>query len=192
MELSSILSEEPKGLHEAQFCQLAGKFGHHPATQQGTVQADQTVKLDRTRDVLGFDEGLHPPWAAPDFSQGPLEFHEIRGVLRVFIETCQRWKLSLEDRVVLLGYRFGDSVGMQVLNGRLRIHSRDITDRSGYVIAISIGLGILCGESIDAENQWLRRPRDILDRRSPLDYMLEGQMINLITINRMVELERGL
>ena len=92
--------------------------------------------------------------------------------------------------MVLLGYESGDSVGIQILNGRVRARSRDITDRFGYVIAISIG--ILYGENIDAENEWLRRLREVLDGRSPLDYMLGGHMIDLITINRMVERERGL
>ena len=182
----------PKGLLEAKLCQQAENFGHNPATQQATIQQVHAVTLARPRYVSGFDEDLHQPRVAADFSQGPRETHEIRGILRVFIETCRRWNLSLEDQVVLLGYRSGDRVGIQVLNGRLRIHSQDIKDRSGYVIAISIGLGILYGESIDAENQWLRRPREILDGRSPLDYMLGGRMINLITINRMVERERGL
>ena len=125
-------------------------------------------------------------------SQGPREAGEIRGVLKIFVETCQRWELKLEDQVILLGYQSAGSTGMQILNGRVREHSRDIKDRSGYVIAISIGLGILFGESIDAENQWLRNPRQMLDGKTPLDYMLGGQMIDLIAINRMVERERGL
>ncbi len=94
--------------------------------------------------------------------------------------------------LVLLGYRSGDSVGARILDGRVRSLSQDIEDRSGYVIAISIGLGIHYGENIDAENEWLRRPRETLGGRSPLDYMLGGHMIDLIAINRMVERERGL
>ena len=78
--------------------------------------------------------------------------------MKIVVETCQRWKSRPEDQVFLLGYESGDSVGIQILKGRVRARSRDITDRSGYVIAISIGLGILYRENLDAENEWLRRP----------------------------------
>ena len=79
-----------------------------------------------------------------------------------------------------------------MLMGRVLALSLDVTDRAGYVIAISVGLGILYGENADAENRWLRRTRSALDGQSPLERMLGGHMIDLITVNRMVERERGL
>ena len=45
-------------------------------------------------------------------------------MLRVFVETCLRWGLGPEGQVVLLGFRPGDSVGMRVLDGRDKPHSR--------------------------------------------------------------------
>ena len=193
MELSRILSEAPMGLLTAQKYQQAVNRGLHPFSQQVTTYSDQyEYRLGTSLSKLRSGIDIHRSWAASDISQGPREAGEIRGELKIFVETCQRWRLKLKDQVILLGYQSADSIGMQILNGRVRAHSRDIKDRSGYVIAISIGLGILYGESIDAENQWLRNPRQILDGKSPLDYMLGGQMIDLITINRMVERERGL
>ena len=184
MEFNDNLSVSPKGLVAAQNYQQADNLGRQSVSQLVTTYSDQNNC--RSGKVM------HWSRAESDISQGPREAGEIRGVLKIFVETCQRWELKLEDQVILLGYQSAGSTGMQILNGRVREHSRDIKDRSGYVIAISIGLGILFGESIDAENQWLRNPRQMLDGKSPLDYMLGGQMIDLIAINRMVERERGL
>ncbi len=115
-----------------------------------------------------------------------------RGVPEIFIGTCRRWGLDEDQQLTLLGYLPGDSMGIQVLRGRFRALTRDATDRAGYVIAISVGLAILCGENMAAENRWLRRDRAALDGKSPLDRMLEGDMNALIIVNGMVERERGL
>lgn len=131
-------------------------------------------------------------WVAPDISPGPRESPEVQGVLKVFIETCLRWGLSQDSQVLLLGYRSGDGVGVQLLKGRFRVYSRDVKDRSGYVIAISVGLGVLYEENIKAENDWLRRPHEALGGRCPLKRMLDGSMVDLIAVNRLVERERGL
>ena len=186
MELSHTLSEASEGL-------LAARSYQQPVSQQVPAQLDQFMPGPVISSwKLKVQEDVHQPWVAPDISQGPRETHETRGVLKVFVETCQRWKLGPGDQVVLLGYRSGDSAGMRVLDGRVRLHSRDIEDRAAYVVAISAGLGILYGESAAAENQWLRHPREILDGKSPLDRMLAGHMVDLIAVNRMVERERGL
>ena len=120
-------------------------------------------------------------------SQGLPESHEVRGILKVFIDTCQRWGLDQDNQVVLLGYRPEDISGRLVLDGSVRVHSRDIKDRAAYVVAISLGLGILYGEKVDPELRWLRSPREVLDGKAPLDRMLEGGMTDLMIVNEMVE-----
>ena len=124
--------------------------------------------------------------------QGLPESREPRGLPKVFIDTCRRWGLGLDEQLILLGFERGESIGRHVLEGRIRTLSRDATARAGYVIAISVGLAILYGENIAAENWWLRRKRDALGGQSPLDRMLGGDMISLIHVNGMVERERGL
>ncbi len=124
--------------------------------------------------------------------QSQSELCEPRGVPRVFIDTCMRWGLNEDEQLTLLGYPPRDSTGRLVLQGRVRALTRDARDRAGYVIAISVGLAILYGENMAAENRWLRRGRTALDGKSPLDRMLEGDMNALIMVNGMVERERGL
>ena len=70
--------------------------------------------------------------------------------------------------------------------------SIDVRDRVVYVVSISLGLGALFDESVDAENDWLNLPREGLNHESPLMYMLKGHMVNLMTVVEMVEHERGL
>lgn len=118
--------------------------------------------------------------------------HKLRGILDAFVNTCRRWGLDEDDQAVLLGFNSGDVVGRQMLTGCILALSRDVEDRVGYVIAISLGLGILFNERVDAENQWLKLPRKSLHDQSPLDCILNGKMESLLKVNRMVERERGL
>lgn len=111
-----------------------------------------------------------------------------QGLLDVFEKTCQRWSLSKDEQEILLG----GQVGALSLTGRLSTVSRDMKDRIGYVVAISLGLGILFDENIQSEKRWLRQPNKKLQGKSPLDYMLEGSMQNVFTINDIVERERGI
>ena len=109
-----------------------------------------------------------------------------------FVETCKHWGLDTDAQLILLGYPPGDSIGKQVLWGRIQALSRDARDRADYVVAISVGLAILHGEDAAAEKRWLRRQRATLGGQSPLDRMLNGDMAALVVVNGMVERERGL
>ena len=130
--------------------------------------------------------------ATPTVSQIPLNAHEPRGVPKVFVDTCRRWGLGPDEQLTLLGFERGESIGRHVLEGRVRALSRDAMARAGYVIAISVGLATLYRENIAAENRWLRRERAALCGKSPLNRMLDGDMIALIAVRGMVERDRGL
>lgn len=62
----------------------------------------------------------------------------------------------------------------------------------GYILAISVGLGSLFDNSERAELAWLNAPRDALNGSSPLAYMLEGRMANLVDVATMVARDRGM
>ena len=131
----------------------------------------------------------HP---GPRRSRERMEPTAPRGIFDAFVKTCQRWRLNPDDQLTLLGYQVDDFVGRQVLAGRMMPASRDVRDRVGYVVGISLGLSALFGDSLDAENLWLRTERRELRGQSPLDYMLEGRMINLIKVSDLAIHERGL
>ncbi|MCY4531528.1 MAG: DUF2384 domain-containing protein [Gammaproteobacteria bacterium] len=115
-----------------------------------------------------------------------------RGVFDAFVNTCQRWRLGQEEQVVLLGRQPGDSLVYQLLAGRIRVLSIDAEDRAGYIVVISLALGALFDENIEAENDWLRQPRAGLEGKTPLEHMLEGSMVHLLDVVQLTRRERGL
>ncbi len=131
---------------------------------------------------------LHFDRPRPDIKK----IREAQSGLRIFVQTCKRWGLDQEGQLALLGYNSTDPAGKNVLAGHVPIDPQPLIDRVAHIIAISIGLGILYDENIDAEKQWLKTPRRILGNRSPFGCMQNTGMDDLITINRMVERERGL
>ncbi len=131
---------------------------------------------------------LHFDWPRPDIKK----IREAQNGLRIFVQTCKRWRLDQEGQLALLGYASTDPAGKNVLAGHVPIDPQPLIDRVAHIIAISIGLGILYDENIDAEKRWLEAPRRILGNKSPFDCMQNTGMDDLIAINRMVERERGL
>jgi hypothetical protein len=145
----------------------------------------------------GQQSGLqrHEGYSHPQF----LAIQPQQGVLRrsaaidAFINTCERWKLAENEKLILLGY--GDDsafLGNQILQGHMLATPQDARDRAGYLLAVSIGLGAIFNEQPDAERSWLTLPKSELNEKTPLDFMLEGRMENILAVLRLVEQERGL
>ena len=116
----------------------------------------------------------------------------LRGSLDAYVKTCQRWKLKSDKQMILLGYQPHDAVGRHVLSGDHIPPSQDFRDRIAYVLRISLGLGSVFNEAVEAELNWLNKTRPELKDKSAFDYMLEGHMSNLFIIAGLVEHERGL
>jgi Antitoxin Xre/MbcA/ParS C-terminal toxin-binding domain len=114
------------------------------------------------------------------------------GVMEAFVNTCQRWNLSDREELTLLGYADNPFLGNQILDSRMLATPQDAKDRAAYVLAISVGLGAVFNEVIDAERKWLNLPNGNLNDKTPLAFMLEGRMANIVTVLRLVEQERGL
>jgi hypothetical protein len=113
------------------------------------------------------------------------------GMFDAFVKTCQRWRLEERSHATLLGYKDYEFLGQQLLRGYVPPRTQDVRDRIGYVLAISLGLGALFNEDADAELSWLTTEHPLL-KTSPLDFMLRGRMINLITVADIVRAERAL
>src|SRR5947209_992001 len=74
-----------------------------------------------------------------------------RGLMDAFVKTCQRWRLSEQEQIILLGYRENEFLGAKLLNGRFLHPPQDVRDRAAYILSISVGLGAVFDESINAE-----------------------------------------
>lgn len=192
------LTEGPRGLIANMNLRqsIAGRFRSHPQALQSEdlryahsdgLFAKACSGLTDTQSMKG-----NSTRSGHTVSQSRLETHELRRVPMAFVETCKHWGLDTDAQLILLGYPPGDSIGKQVLWGRIQALSRDARDRADYVVAISVGLAILHGEDAAAEKRWLRRQRATLGGQSPLDRMLNGDMAALVVVNGMVERERGL
>ena len=152
------------------------------------VENRQRKSMSSRQGSLSFENGAQivPSAEAREEARGR------KGLVDAFLKTCQRWHLNSDDQMILLGYRPNDAVGLRVLAGQWTPSSQDLEDRVGYVAAISLGLGTLFGEAVDAEIRWLKQPRARLDGKSALEYMLESHMASLFVVARMVTHERGL
>jgi hypothetical protein len=115
----------------------------------------------------------------------------LHGLLEGLVKTCQRWRLAKRQQAVLLGCSDTASAE-ELLSGRYLSLSQDVKDRIGYVVGISVGLGMLFNESIDAELDWLNRPHPKLHNQSPLAHILQGRMAQLIAVSALVDEERAL
>jgi hypothetical protein len=115
-----------------------------------------------------------------------------KGAIEAFVKTCERWQLPTSGQILLLGYGTDPSAGMDIVDGRVLSPSQDVKDRVGYVLGISVGLGTVFDESIQAELDWLNAPHPKLGGRTPLACMLEGRMVNLIAVAGLVAEERAL
>ena len=113
-------------------------------------------------------------------------------IIDLFLNTCDRWSLNEHQRLTLLGYSQCVSIGHDILGGCLNELPRDVEDRAGYVVGISLGLDVLFGENIEAEISWMQLPRKKFNGKSAIEYMLEGGFINLSVISEMVKRERGI
>ena len=114
------------------------------------------------------------------------------GIFDAFLRVCQRWQLSRDDQFKLLGFKPNDPYCQRLLSGSIRRALLDAEDRAGYVVSIGIGLFSLFGKSEEAELEWLNHPRARLQNKSPLSFMLDGQMENLFVVDGMVRHERGI
>jgi hypothetical protein len=114
------------------------------------------------------------------------------GTIDAFVKICQRWHLSPQQQITLLGYDGSEILGQLLLEGRLIAPPQDVRERAGYILAISVGLGSLFDNAESAELAWLNAPRDVLSGSSSLAYMLKGSMANLMYVATMVARERGL
>jgi hypothetical protein len=115
-----------------------------------------------------------------------------KGLLDAFVKTCQRWHLTQQQQIILLGYSGSEHFGRQLLFEGLLAPPQDARDRAGYILSISIGLDVLFDGSEQAELTWLNTPREVLNGKTALAFMLEGSMANVMIVAAMVNRERGM
>ena len=115
----------------------------------------------------------------------------LSGLLEAFKKICQRWRLTKEEQLTLLGYAGAEAFLTELQRGQSSFVPQDTKDRIGYVLAISIGLGAIFGESESAELDWLKNAHRHFSPLSPLSYALQGKMHHLIAVADQVKREQS-
>lgn len=108
--------------------------------------------------------------------------------LEAFFEMADRWGLSTDQQITLLG-----SPGRSTFfkwkkeGGNL---PNDTVERLSHMLSIWKALRILFTRD-DRGEAWMARPNDYWDGRSALDVMLGGKMSDILAVRQYVDAQRG-
>jgi hypothetical protein len=111
--------------------------------------------------------------------------------LRAFFNIADRWGLSNDEAMVLLGrpsrttfysWKKGD-VGQVA-------HSLDLASRVSYILGIFKSLETFY-QRADLADSWVRKPNDAFGGQSALERMLAGQIADLAAVRDYLDSIRG-
>lgn len=109
----------------------------------------------------------------------------VTGPIQFFDAILQRWKLTISDAAILLGFETEEPV-KDLLTGTASLHTRDAKDRIRLLFDIHESLSGLL-QNAEAEQQWLREGQNLLDGHSCLSLILEGSMANLLLVKQYLD-----
>lgn len=118
------------------------------------------------------------------------EADKARAGLTAFFSIAQEWGLDTGQQRILLGSP-SRTTFFEWKKKKMGHLSRDTLDRLSYILGIYQALHILFSDQ--SSREWLRNPnRDpLFNGRSPLDYLLTGQMMALTDVRRYLDWARG-
>ena len=102
--------------------------------------------------------------------------------LKGFFGLAQRWHLSRPEAMTLLGLT-ATSTYANWKNGKTGTIPRDTLERISYLFNIDDRLRQSC-QSDQLMRHWLRGKQSALDERSPLDRMLQGNVIDIYWVQQ--------
>lgn len=120
------------------------------------------------------------------------EARRLTGPVQFFAELLKIWRLTNADARILLGFDEADQSRVDLLlRGLSSLRGRDAKDRIASLVRIRTLLKQLFRNE-DTENLWLREPKSYLNKRSPLDLILEGSLENILIVRQWIERGAGL
>lgn len=112
---------------------------------------------------------------------------ETDAVMNAFFEMAQRWQLSTEDQIVLLG-RPARSTFFKWKKGAAGLSS-DTEERLSHLFSIWKALQILIPDP-EIADKWVRQENRFFGS-SPLERMLRGQVVDIYAVREYLDAERG-
>ncbi|MGC1863983.1 MAG: antitoxin Xre/MbcA/ParS toxin-binding domain-containing protein [Methylocystis sp.] len=124
---------------------------------------------------------------APDAHAGPGS-SRIPAELEAFFSMAERWHLSTDEQIILLGSP-GRSTFFKWKKEGGSIPP-DTTERLSHMLGIWKSLRILF--TIDERgDEWMRKPNEYFDGLSALEVMLSGKFIDLYKVRSYLDAQRG-
>lgn len=112
--------------------------------------------------------------------------------LRTFFNIANRWGLSTDEQMVLLGSPGRSTLFKWKANPAAADPRRDTLERVSYVLGIYKALQILLPEPAAAD-AWVRKPNGapLFGGKSALDRMLGGNVGDLMVVRQYLDAQRG-
>lgn len=111
--------------------------------------------------------------------------------LRTFFRIAELWRLSVEEQMTLLGLGSRSTYFKWKREGNASL-SRDTLERLSYLFGIYKALQILLPDT-GAADAWVRKANTAapFHGRSALDVMLSGHVVDLYTVRKYLDAQRG-
>ena len=108
-----------------------------------------------------------------------------RIALKVFFFIMSVWDVSMKEQIVLLGNP-SESTFCNLKEGKTTALSLDTLKRISYIIGIYKALRILFSDR-EYANSWPKKPNTAFNKRSALEFMLEGSISSLRDMRRHID-----
>jgi hypothetical protein len=110
---------------------------------------------------------------------------------RTFFRIAERWGLSPEEQMTLLGLT-SRSTYYKWRNDPPKRLTPDLLERLSYIFGIYKDLQVLLPDPAAADG-WIRRPNSapLFNGRSALDRLLSGHVADLYVVRQYLDAERG-
>ena len=108
--------------------------------------------------------------------------------LEAFFEMAERWGLSIDQQITLLGSPGRSTFFKWKKEGGAL--PKDTRERLSHLLAMWKALRILFTQDSRGE-QWLNQPNDYLEGRTAIEVMLQGGMADIIHVRQYLDAQRG-
>jgi len=127
----------------------------------------------------------------PQAALRPTEPDVARVALQAFFSIAERWALSGQEQMRLLGMPARTTFHKWKREGAKKL-PQDTLERISYVMGCYKALHLIFQNDRQADT-WIRRPNAAapFNGASALDYMLSGQVVDLADVRRYLDAERG-
>jgi len=139
--------------------------------------------------TLGVLKSEPIPRRPPEDTHGRVTEEEARAMLRTVLNLLDKWGLSKEEKLVLLGGP-SDRTFQRWRANEIGPLPNDAVYRLGDLLGIHKALRYMFTDVARAY-VWVKRPNEVFGGRSALDVMLQGAPSDISRIRAYLDAERG-